>query len=344
MPSLRRLHLRRSAPLFFALWTILLSPALSGCSGSYYVLAPASPGASKIAAFFWLLVAIAGAVFLAVEALLIVAIVRFRHRPGAPEPDQIHGNLRLETLWTLVPVFILAAVFVAMASTMAAVTERPADALRVKVIGHQWWWEIQYPDLGFTTATDIHVPVGRPVEIEVLAVDVIHSFWSPDLAGKIDAVPGHTNLIQFTAGVLGVYRGWCAEFCGAQHANMGFLVVVQSEEDFEEWAKKVQEPARTPREGPAVRGAEAFFGRGCNGCHAIAGTAAQGKIGPNLTHFAGRRTIGAVALENNPGNLAAWLADPQAIKPGTQMPNLRLSPEVVQDLVSYLLAERENRD
>lgn len=301
------------------------------------MLSPASPQGSQIAGLFWGVFAVAAVIFIGVETVLIYSIIRFRQRPDSPQPPQIHGHWTLETAWTLAPALILAGVFVATASTMVAVTERQQSPLRVLVTGHQWFWQIEYPDLNIVTATDLHVPADYPVEIEVVSADVIHSFWAPQLAGKIDVIPGHSNFLRFTPNQPGVYRGQCAEFCGAQHANMGFEVVVDSSETFDNWVKEMQTVPEVPTTGPAARGAQVFVSTSpCFTCHTIQGTRAQAKIGPDLTHFASRRTIAALTLENTPENLATWLEDPQAVKPHNKMVIPPLRQDAIQDLVAYL--------
>lgn len=321
------------------LWYAMLLPltlGLSACAGSPSILAPASPEAGQLAGLFWGVLAIAAGIFVVTEALLILALVRFRSRRGAREPVQVHGNQPLEIAWTLVPAIILAGVFVATASTMVGVTQPQPGALHLKVLGHQWWWEAQYPDQRITTATDIHVPVGQAVEVELVGPDVIHSFWLPELAGKTDVIPGHTNWVRFTADRPGAYVGFCAEFCGAQHANMRFLVIAEPREQFDEWVRRLQVPAAIPAAGPAAQGAQAFLTGVCVGCHTIQGTAAQGKLGPDLTHFGSRSSIAALTLDNTPENLTAWLANPQAVKPGNLMIIPPLRQETIQDMVAFL--------
>lgn len=322
---------RKLIPLFI----LLLFAILSGCSGAPSVLAPASPGAGKVAELFWIVFGIAVVIFVGVEAALIFAVLRFRERPDRPEPDQNSGNLRLEIAWTAAPAIILLGIFVAMISTMNAVAQPQPDALRVKVVGYQWWWEIQYPDLGITTATDLHVPVGQPVRVELVAGDVIHSFWAPELFGKTDVIPGRSNWTQFTASLPGNFRGACAEFCGVQHANMGFVIMAEPREEFDRWVLQMRAPA-VAAAGQAARGEQALLSGGCVSCHTIDGTRAQGKIGPNLTHFASRQSIAGLTRQNNPEALASWLKNPQAVKPGSRMPDLGLSQETIQDLVAYL--------
>ncbi|MBI2953022.1 MAG: cytochrome c oxidase subunit II [Chloroflexi bacterium] len=309
---------------------------LAGCSRSPSVLAPASPEAGKIADLFWILLLISGVIFFLVEGLLIFAVVRFRSRQQATLPKQVHGNTRLEIAWTVVPSLIVVGIFAIMFPTMSELTQQQAGALKVKVIGHQWWWEIVYPDLGITTASELHVPVGQPIEIEILSADVVHSFWVPELFGKTDTVPGRSNWTRFVASKEGVYPGQCAEFCGVQHANMGFLIIVEPREAFEDWVEEWGDAPDEPDDGPAALGEQAFLTGSCIACHTIDGTRAQGKLGPNLTHFGGRRSIAALTLDNAPENLASWLANPQSIKPGTTMRIPSLSSEVIRNLVAYL--------
>ena len=326
----------KPAPRLWCVTLLLLLFGLSGCSGSPSILTPASRDAAQIADLFWGVLAIAAGIFVVTEALLIIALVRFRSRPGVREPVQVHGNQPLEIAWTLVPAIILAGVFVATASTMSAVTQPQPGALRVQVLGHRWWWEARYPGQGITTATDIHVPVGQAVEVELAGADVIHSFWPPELAGKTDVIPGHTNWVRFTADRPGSYLGFCAEFCGAQHANMRFLVVAETREQFDDWVRRAQAQAALPTTGQAARGAQAFLSGTCVACHTLQGTAAQGKVGPDLTHFGSRRSIAALTLDNTPENLATWLAKPQAVKPDNLMRIPALSGETIQDLVAFL--------
>jgi cytochrome c oxidase subunit 2 len=213
--------------------------------------------------------------------------------------------------------------------------------LRIDVVGHQWWWEIQYPDIGdpqniVETANEIHVPVGRAVLIKMTSDDVIHSFWAPNLDGKKDLIPGHETRTWFRADSAGVYRGQCAEFCGHQHANMAFFIVAESRPDFERWLTSQKSPASTPSDSLAQQGERVFLSGTCSMCHSISGTGAGSKIGPDLTHLASRRTIAAGTLPNNTGNLAGWILDPQSIKPGAKMPPNALDPQSLRALLAYL--------
>jgi cytochrome c oxidase subunit 2 len=216
----------------------------------------------------------------------------------------------------------------------------PAGALQVRVTGHQWWWEVEYrdslPQDWAFTANEIHVPVGRPVVFELRASDVIHSFWVPNLGVKRDMIPGDETSVWFQADTAGVYRGQCAEFCGHQHAKMAFLIVAEPPERFAAWLERQRDTARTPADSVAARGQEVFLGSTCVMCHTVSGTPAGSRVGPNLTHLAGRRTIAAGSLPNTRGNLAGWIVDPQRIKPGVRMPPNELAPDDLQALLAYL--------
>jgi cytochrome c oxidase subunit 2 len=213
--------------------------------------------------------------------------------------------------------------------------------LRIDVTGHQWWWEVEYPDNAdpqniVTTANEIHVPVGRPVLIKMSSDDVIHSFWAPNLDGKKDLIPGHETRTWFRADTAGVYRGQCAEFCGHQHAKMAFFIVAEPKLEFEHWLEGQKGQASKPTDTLAQAGERVFLSGTCAMCHAIAGTGAGSKVGPDLTHLASRRTIAAGTLPNNTGNLAGWILDPQSIKPGAKMPPNQLDPQSLQALLAYL--------
>jgi cytochrome c oxidase subunit 2 len=280
---------------------------------------------------FW----VAVVVFVLVEAAIIYVLVRFRRRPEQTElPPQTHGNTRLELAWTIAPAIILGIVAIPTVDTLVDLSRTPDNALQVKAIAHQWWWEFQYEDGQVITGGEMHIPVGRPVEVTVESGDVIHNFWVPNLAGKIYAIPNHTNKMWLNAREPGTYYGQCAEFCGISHAWMKFAAKAESQEDFERWL--ASERGRTPPTGLAAQGEQTFLGLACIGCHAVAGTTAQGRTGPNLTNFGNRDRFAGWYLENNDENLRRWLKNPQAVKPGAKMPNLNLSDEQVDQLVAYL--------
>jgi cytochrome c oxidase subunit 2 len=276
-------------------------------------------------------------IFVVVALILAVALLRFRERDPAALPRQIRGDARLELAWTVAPVLVLT--FIAFPTVRVIFQTQGAprlDALNVRVIGHQWWWEFQYPALGFATATDLHLPAGQPVVLEITGPDVIHSFWVPQLGGKRDAIPGQVNRIVLTAATPGEYPGQCAEFCGVSHANMRHTAVVLPAAEFQAWAAAQQATPAEPAEGsPAARGREVFRTSACVGCHTIRGLSA-GILGPDLTHVGSRRTLAGGMLANRPESLARWLKDPPAVKPGSLMPALRLSDPDVAALVAYL--------
>jgi cytochrome c oxidase subunit 2 len=215
-----------------------------------------------------------------------------------------------------------------------------AHPLTIEVTGHQWWWEVQYADTSahgrFTTANEIHVPIGRPVLFLLSASDVIHSIWVPNLGGKKDLIPGYTQSVWFQADTPGVYRGQCAEFCGLQHAKMAMFVIADPPAQYDRWASQQRETASTPTDSVQRRGREVFMTTTCAMCHAIEGTEAGSHNGPDLTHLASRRTIAAGTLPNTRGHLAGWIVDPQGIKPGVRMPPNTLTPNDLDALLTYL--------
>jgi cytochrome c oxidase subunit II len=337
-----------------ALLIPVIALILAGCNtgNPQTTLAPEGLNARYIyELFIWWMFWPAVAVFVVVEALLIYAIWRFRARPGDPTPAQFHGNTRLEITWTIIPALILVVLLYGTFRTQTVLATPPPaqNAINVRVIGHQWWWEFEYPELGFVTANEMHIPVGVPVIITLEAADVIHSFWVPILAGKQDNIPGRTNRLWLQADRPGTYSGQCAEFCGVQHALMRFLVVAETPSEFEAWARRQRAipalgapPQPAPGVSPSLvaQGAQLFTSGACLTCHTVRGTPAAGKMGPDLTHFGSRKTIAANTLPNTPENLALWLRNPQAVKPGNLMPNLNLSDQDVAALVAYLQSLR----
>lgn len=314
--------------------------ALAGCGKGYpqSVFDPAGPVAriqlDLLMRTLWLVTGI----FILVGAVLLYVVFRFRQRPGSGEPAQIHGNTRLEIAWTIAPIVALAFIAVPTVQANFAIAETPATAepLQVRVVGHQWWWQIEYPQQGVVTGNEMVIPAGRPVELILESNDVIHSFWVPRLAGKTDLLPGYTNTMWIQADEPGTYYGQCAELCGASHAKMRFRVHAVTEEEFAAWIEGRQNYQVQVSSGPAARGYELFKEKGCMACHAISGTEYQGRVGPDLTGVGSRSTIAAGTLENNTENLTLWLSDPPAIKPGSKMPNLGLSPEETAALVAFL--------
>ena len=323
---LRRPSVIRSGVLFLAL---LLPFALAGCANDLpqTLLAPHTESATLTYRLFEPIFWMAVVVFVVVEALLVYSAFRFRaHGNVKGLPEQMHGNTPLEIGWTIAPAIILGIIFLMTAQTLAAVTTPPVGGkeINVNVFGHQWWWEFQYPDLKsadgkpLVTAGDMHVPAGTTVKYTLQSVDVIHSFWVPQLNGKTDLIPGHINHGFFNAPAPGEFFGQCAEFCGMEHAQMRFKVFMDSDSDFQAWVKNQQALPAAPT-GLAAQGADLFAKSSCIGCHVIAGTKALGLVGPNLTHFASRSSIAAGALPNTPENLNKWLHSPESVKPGNDM-------------------------
>jgi cytochrome c oxidase subunit II len=290
---------------------------------------------------FWM----ALVVFIGVEAFLVYAALRFRRRPlDNLIPAQIHGNTRLEIAWTIIPSVVLLIIAIPTIQRIFEMDRVPTasaaggEPLRVEVIGHQWWWEFRYPDLGpdVVTANEVHLPLGRAAFFELRSADVIHSFWFPKMGAKMDVVPTRVNHMWFTPQETGEFYGQCFEFCGLQHANMRDRLVVESPADFDRWVGQQRAAAVTPTGSQATRGAALFQSAPCAGCHTIRGTNAKGTVGPDLTHVGARTTIAAGVLNNNLDNLSHWIADPQAIKPGSKMPTLGLPATDVSLLAVYL--------
>ncbi len=298
---------------------------------------PRSPQALAISRLFVLNLVIAALIFLLVTGLIIYIAYRFRGRPGQPEPRQIAGNRRLEIAWTVAPALVLVVVFsltlVAMRTADPPVGQQKPDLV---VVGHQWWWEVQYPKSGAITANEIHIPTGKPLLVQLESADVVHNFWIPQLGPKRDMVPGKTNYIWMEADKPGAYGGACSEYCGVQHAWMRLLAIAQPQAEFDAWQQQQLRGAPAAAGGDVAQGAKLFQQMTCVNCHAISGTGAQARVAPDLTHVASRQTLAAGLLQNTPANLTSWLADPQALKPGSFMPNLQLSASDVRALVAYM--------
>jgi cytochrome c oxidase subunit II len=311
--------------------------------GAHSALAPAGTLARIIDEGLWdPMYLTATVVFVLVVAALLWGAFRRRSPSEDPSAERTERSLtRSVAVATAVTVVILFVFLVLDISVGRAVTASPGPgALSVRVTGHQWWWDVQYPDSvannWVTAANEIHVPVGRPVVIELRSTDVIHSFWPPNLSPKRDLIPGYVNSLWFRADTPGIYRAQCAEYCGHQHAKMAMLVVAEPPDSFAQWLVQQRDTAHTPADSLGLRGQEVFLASSCVMCHAIAGTPAGSRIGPDLTHLASRRTIAAGTLPNNRGNLAGWIVDPQRIKPGAKMPPNQLSPPDLNALLAYL--------
>ena len=315
---------------------------LSLLQQSHSVLNPSSPQTRLIDRLWDAMYLVSAAVFVLVVLALLLGAFR---RRGAEAPETDPGRERSLTtavsVATALTVLILFGFLVYDVAVGRQLTRGFGnEALQVRVVGHQWWWELQYRDSvahnWFTTANELHIPVGRPVVLELLSTDVIHSFWPPTISQKRDLIPGKDNSLWLQADTPGVYRGQCAEYCGQQHAKMGFLVIAQRPDSFASWLSRQRDTALTPTTELARRGQEVFLASSCVMCHAIAGTPAGSRVGPDLTHLASRRTIAAGTLPNTLGNLAGWIVDPQKIKPGTRMPPNQLKPADLQALLAYL--------
>lgn len=276
-----------------------------------------------------------------VEAALVYTAIRYRRRRNDTLPPQTHGNTLVEVAWTTAPVVVVGYIlFITIPLIFHTQAPAPQGSMDVDVIGHQFWWEFQYPGTNVTTANELHLPIGRTVNLILHSDDVIHSFWIPALGGKRDAFPSHANYIWLTPDSLGEFPGQCYQLCGYSHGNMRERAIVQSQADFDAWIAAQQQPAVQPAEGNAAEGAQVFQQKGCTGCHTIEGTPAAGRVGPNLTHFASRGTFAGSIFENNAQNIRTWLRDPPAAKPGSLMPNLGLNDHELDVLVAYLQSLR----
>lgn len=303
------------------------------------VFAPAGPVAQTQLNLLSLTLWIAIGIFVVVGSILLYTVIRFRAKPGDPIPKQIQGSTTLEVIWTVIPLLILVVIAVPTVRDAFALAEPPADdALEVRVIGHQWWWSFEYPELGIVTANELRIPVGEVIHLTMESKDVIHSFWVPRLAGKMDVIPNRVNAMWFTADEPGIYYGQCAEFCGTSHANMRFRVIAMAREDFDRWVEgRLTAEAWEPANDLVARGQAIFESTGtCFACHNVDGTSASGTVGPDLTDFGSRTTLAAGMLANTPENLEAWLRDPQEVKPGALMPKLPLSDDDIEALIAFL--------
>jgi cytochrome c oxidase subunit II len=305
---------------------------------------PSSPEMEAMADLSYYTIGISLLILGIIVVAVVYIIIRYRKRPGEDgEPYQNFGNLKLEIVWTAIPIVIVAGLFLLTCTAMRSVDpprgNREPDLV---IIGHQWWWEIRYPDTGVLTANEVHMPVGKEMLVRLESIDVIHDYWVPELGRKMDLVPGHPNYMWIVATKPGVYLGACAEFCGDQHANMRIRVVAESEEDFNKWQMQQEVVPPTPESGNAGKGAHLFQTMACMNCHTIQGTAAAARVGPDLTHLTTRATIGAGVLTNTPENLTRWLSNPQKYKPGSLMPNMKLTDSQVKSIVAYLEALNEN--
>jgi len=288
-------------------------------------------------------------IFLIVAGLLLYALIRYRHRPSdsdsGREPPQIYGSNQIELSWTVIPILIVVMLFLSTTRVIldTQASPKPASALDVTVIGHQFWWEYRYPKLGVVTANELHIPVSDPTKptptyLSMSSADMDHSFWVPRLAGKTDLIPNRVNTMWIDPPAPGLYLGQCAQYCGTQHAKMLLRVYAQSPQDFAAWIKQQQQTAGQDLSGnaAAAEGQTVFMHSACINCHTIAGTVATGRFGPDLTHLESRDTIASGPVENTPENLKKWIADPNSMKPGVLMPSMHLNEHDLDVITAYL--------
>jgi len=341
---------KNSTPLR-ALWVFLLlsvgtavaADLAAPSTGLENIFAPESTPAKWILDVSLLVLAVTAVIFIVVCTLLVYAVVKFRGGAADDdrEPAQVYGSTQIELAWTIIPILIVVVLFLATARVIHAIQDAPmpASALEVTVVGHQFWWEFRYPRLGIVTANELHIPWSDPARptptfLKLLSADTDHSFWIPQLAGKTDLIPNRINEMWMDPQRTGVFLGQCAQYCGTQHAKMLLSVSVDSPEDFEAWVREQQQPAI--HDETVSAGRQIFETTACINCHAINGTAADGRFGPDLTHLMSRRTIASGAAENTTEQLRLWIQNPDAIKPGSLMPAMKLSDADLDALVRYL--------
>lgn len=307
------------------------------------IFSPESAPAHSISNLAGFVLAITGAIFVVVGGLLVYALVRFRRRANddGTEPAQVYGSGPVEAAWTTVPFLIVLVLTLATARVIQEVQDarKPVSALDVQVIGHQWWWEIRYPKLGIVTANELHVPVSKsgerlPTFLDLRSADVVHSFWVPRLAGKTDLIPNKVNSMWIEPERTGLFLGQCAKYCGTQHAKMLLRVYVETREDFARWVKEQKNLAAN--DASEADGRLVFEKTACINCHAVNGTVANGRFGPDLTHLMSRATLGSGALLNSSEGLRAWIKAPEQFKPGVLMPAMNLNNSDLDKLVAYL--------
>jgi cytochrome c oxidase subunit II len=307
------------------------------------IFAPASNQAQSIVGLSLFVLAITGVIFVVVATLLGYAVVKFGGTTANAdrEPPQVYGSTQIELAWTIIPVLVVVVLFLATARVIHAIQDapKPATALDVTAIGHQFWWEFRYPTLGIVTANELHIPVSNPARptptfLKLISADTDHSFWIPQLAGKTDLIPNRVNEMWMDPLRTGIFVGQCAQYCGTQHGKMLLRVSVDSPEDFDNWVRAQQQTATLDE--TATVGRRVFETTACMNCHAIGGTAASGRFGPDLTHLMSRQTIASGAAANTGENLRLWIENPEAIKPGSLMPPMKLSDAELDALVRYL--------
>ncbi len=330
---------------------LLTSPAwlalFQGEPGQHAILQPASPQASNIEWLYWVIFWIVFVVFV----LMVIGFARAAARTSTSATEMLPiikdtSAMDRSAAWAVGSAVTITVLTLFAVLFMSVITGKKVEGLTskqpitIQITGHQWWWEVKYPDPQadqiVTTANEIHVPVGKPVVILTNSADVIHSFWAPSINGKRDLLPGYSSAFWIKIDNPGVYHGQCAEFCGLQHAHMGFSIIAEHEDAFAAWKQQQLKPATDPTDAEAVHGREVFLTHACIMCHTIRGTDAASHVGPDLTHIASRAMIAAESLPNTRGAMAGWIVDPQRIKPGNQMPPNPLQPDDLQALITYL--------
>lgn len=304
------------------------------------VLNPQAPGTQSGVNLGWITVAVCAGIFFIVMGIIVVALMRYRWREGEADPKQTAGNHTVELIWTAIPFVIVVFLFSLTVRTMGVADPPPPANPDLVVTGHQWWWEVRYPESGVVTANEIHIQVNKPYSVLLDSKDVLHEFWVAELTRKMTTVPGHPNHVWLEADKPGTYLGVCSEFCGTEHAWMRFTVVAQDKEDFEAWQKSQLVPAPKATVGDAANGSALFHSMSCVSCHTIDDSGIPAgqrvEIGPDLTHFASRADFGGGISKNTPDNLRLWLKNPQEVKPGVKMPDFHFTDRQVNDLVAYI--------
>ena len=339
---------KRFSPQLAAMGLMLLFAGTQALASSpTNIFDAAGTPARSIVNLSMLVLSVTLVIFLIVAGLMVYALVRFRRRStdSEHEPAQIYGSNQIELSWTVIPILIVVMLFL---STTRVVFEteaapKPAKSINVMVIGHQYWWEYRYPGLGIVTANELHIPISdpkspTPTYLEMSSADVSHSFWVPRLAGKTDLIPNRINTMWIDPEAPGLYLGQCAQYCGVQHAKMLLRVYAQTPEEFAAWVKQQQKPAGSNLSGDplAAEGKNAFLHNACINCHTVSGTVANGRFGPDLSHLASRDTIASGPVPNNAENLKKWIAQPDAMKPGSLMPSMHLNDHDLDTITAYL--------
>ena len=340
--SARRTAIRVFA-FSFGLIAVAASVAADSPISSTNIFAPASTPAKTIFGLSMFVLALTAVIFVVVAGLLVHSAVRFRERDtdADREPPQVYGSTQIEIAWTVIPVLIVFVLFFATARVIHAIQDapKPAAALDVTVIGHQFWWEFRYPKLGIVTANELHIPASdpshpTPIFLKLLSADTDHSFWVPELGGKTDLIPNRVNEMWLDPPRPGIYLGQCAQYCGTQHAKMLLRVSVDQPADFAAWVSAQQRPA--VQDARVSAGERVFETTACINCHAVSGTAANGRFGPDLTHLMSRSTLASGAAENTPANLRSWIQNPDDIKPRSLMPAMKLNDADLDAVTAYL--------